>query len=120
MIRFSASNLKTELLEYNILIFCLSSKDHYLTIQRNVGEHNDFGDIHFECDAQGWGDYDVIKSVEINARLLRISLLPEQAGDFEGRLEYEIDLALDQTEFQKAVIFLQRLFEGTDLLMIEM
>jgi hypothetical protein len=119
MIQFTVSSLEAELTKHGVLDICLGSKQHYLRIQRNQKGHGTFGDIHFECDGQGWGGYDVIKSIKIAAGVVRISLIPEQAEDFQGRFEYEIALALDETQIQKAVAFLERLFKGTDLLSIE-
>lgn len=103
--------------KYDVLVFCLSAKGHYLTIQRSLAcDPGRFGDIHFECDGQGWGGYDVIESIELHDAQLRISLSPERSEDFDGRFEYEVDLALSASDIGAASAFLQRIFSGTSLL----
>lgn len=117
MIRFSVSTLLAEISEYDLLVFHLSSDDHYLTIQRRANfQPSRFGDIRFECDGQTWSGYDVIRYIEFSPQRLRISLDPARATKFEGRYEYEVDLVIDPTDRPGALRFLRRLFTGTELL----
>lgn len=117
MIRFPVTTLLAEISEYDLLVFHLSSDDHYLTIQRRADfRPSRFGDIRFECDGQTWSGYDVIRQLEFSPQRLRISLDPQRATKFEGRCEYEIELAIDPTDRPASLRFLRRLFTGTDLL----
>ena len=120
MIRFSATTLMTELSEYDLLVFHLSSDDHYLTIQRRADfKSGRFGDIRFECDGQRWSGYDVIQRLEFSSARLRLSLDPTKATKFEGRCDYEVGLQIDPADKPAALRFLQRLFTGTELLRVE-
>jgi hypothetical protein len=120
MIQFSTSKFETGISQYGVLTVQFSAPGHYLRFQRDAHfKPSTFGDIHFECDGQGWGGYDVIQDVELVSRHLRISLVPERAEDFDGRLEYDVTLNLCDAEEKEAAKSLQRLFTGTDLLRVK-
>lgn len=115
MIRIVASNTRMETTPGGVLVFRVCSEQHYLEVQRNADKSAGmFGNIHFECDGQGWGAYDVIQSIILRGDRLLISLTPERAEDFDGRLEYEV--TLPATEREAATRFLQRFFAGTNIL----
>jgi len=112
MIRFAVTTLLAETSEYDLLVFHLSSDDHYLTIQRRADlKPGRFGDIRFECDGQMWSGYDVIRQLHYSPALLRIALDPAKATKFEGRHDYEIEFGI---EFSQAEI---RGFENVGALM---
>lgn len=114
MIRFAVTTLLAETSEYDLLVFHLSSDDHYLTIQRRADlKPSRFGDIRFECDGQSWSGYDVIRHLHYNPTLLRIVLDPTRATKFEGRHEYEIEFGIDPADKPAALRFLRKLFAGT-------
>jgi hypothetical protein len=117
MIRFSASTLLAETSQYGLLVFHLSSDDHYLTIQRRADlKPSRFGNIRFECDGQTWSGYDVIQRLDASPERLLVSLDPKRASKFEGRCEYHIDLKIDPADKPAALRFLLRIFTGTELL----
>ncbi len=117
MIHFAASTLMTEHTEDNLLVFHLSSDDHYLTLQRRADlKPGRFGDIRFECDGQLWSGYDVIRRLTCSPAQLRISLDPAKAMKFEGRHEYAIELGIDPADKPAALRFLRNFFAGTTLL----
>ncbi|MFT3830001.1 MAG: hypothetical protein QM691_09890 [Opitutaceae bacterium] len=117
MIHFAATTLMTEHTEENLLVFHLSSDDHYLTIQRRADlRPGRFGDIRFECDGQLWSGYDVIRELRWSAVELRVSLEPGKATRFEGRHEYAIELGIDPADKPAALRFLRKLLAGTGLL----
>ncbi len=119
MLRFSVSTLLAETSEYDLLVFHLSCDDHYLTIQRRADlKPGRFGDIRFECDGQTWSGYDVIRHLAASPERLRIALDPERATKFEGRLQYDIALAIDPADKPAALRFLKKLFAGTELLTV--
>ena len=117
MIRFAVTTLLAETSEYDLLVFHLSSDDHYLTIQRRADlKPGRFGDIRFECDGQMWSGYDVIRSLHYSPTLLRIALVPARATKFDGRHDYEIEFGIDAADKPAALRFLKKLFAGTALL----
>lgn len=117
MIRFAVTTLLAETSEYDLLVFHISSDDHYCTIQRRADlKPGRFGDIRFECDGQLWSGYDVIRELRWSAARLRVSLDPTKATRFEGRCEYDIELAIDPADKPAALRFLKRLFAETTLL----
>ena len=117
MIRFAVTTLLAETSEYDLLVFHLSSDDHYLTIQRRADlKPSRFGDIRFECDGQTWSGYDVIRSLHYSPSRLRISLEPDKATKFEGRHDYEIEFAIAPDDKPAALRFLRKLFAGTTVL----
>ena len=120
MLRFSVSTLLAETSEYDLLVFHLSSDDHYLTIQRRADlKPGRFGDIRFECDGQTSSGYDVIRRFTYSPTLLRISLDPAKATKFEGCHDYEIEFAIAPDDKPAALRFLKKLFAGTELLLVE-
>ncbi len=117
MIRFAVTTLLAETSEYDLLVFHLSSDDHYLTIQRRADlKPGRFGDIRFECDGQMWSGYDVIRRLYYSPALLRIALDPARATKFDGRYDYEIEFGIDADDKPAAQRFLKKLFAGTALL----
>ncbi len=117
MIRFAVTTLLAETSEYDLLVFHLSSEEHYLSIQRRADlKPGRFGDIRFECDGQLWSGYDVIRELRYSPEQLRISLDPAKAKKFEGRHEYEIEFGIDPEDKAAALRFLRKLFAGTELL----
>ena len=117
MIRFPVTTLLAETSEYDLLVFHLSSDDHYLTIQRRADlKPSRFGDIRFECDGQMWSGYDVIRHIDASPDRLRIALDPEKATKFEGRCQYDVALDIAAEDKPAALRFLRRLFTGTELL----
>ncbi len=117
MIRFAVTTLLAETSEYDLLVFHLSSEEHYLSIQRRADlKPGRFGAIRFECDGQLWSGYDVIRELRYSPERLQISLDPAKAGKFEGRHEYEIDFGIDPADKPAALRFLRKLFAGTSLL----
>jgi hypothetical protein len=120
MLRFAVTTLLAETSEYDLLVFHVSSDDHYLTIQRRADlKPSRFGDIRIECDGQLWSGYDLIRRFTYNPERLRISLDPAKATKFEGRLEYEIEFGIAEEDKPAALRFLRRLFAGTAVLQEE-
>ena len=117
MIRFAVTTLLAETSEYDLLVFHLSSDDHYLAIQRRADlKPGRFGDIRFECDGQLWSGYDVIRRLSYTPDLLRIALDPAKATTFAGRHDYEIEFGIDPADKPAAMRFLRKLFAGTEVL----
>ena len=120
MIRFSVTTLLAETSAYDLLVFHVSSDDHYLTIQRRADlKPSRFGDIRFECDGQRWSGYDVIRHIGASLERLRIALDPEKAERFEGRCQYTVALDIAAEDKSAALRFLKKLFAGTELLTVE-
>jgi hypothetical protein len=114
---FEACRATSETSKYGVDIFCLfDDLHHYLMIQRSrLKKAGSFGDIHFECDGQGWGGYDVIKSLQVAEGRLQIRLDPaaRDAENFDNRLEYDIGLAMPPTSWATHEAFLRNMFAGT-------
>ncbi len=119
MISFAVTTLLAETSEYDLLVFQVSCDDHYLAIQRRADlKPSRFGNIRFECDGQMWSGYDVIRHIDASPDRLRIALDPAKATKFEGRCQYDIDLAIDPADKPAALRFLKKLFAGTELLTV--
>jgi len=72
------------------------------------------GDIHFECDGQGWGAYDVVQSVTCHRNLLSVDLIESAREEFDDRLNYEIELDLPDEDFQRCKMFLVEIFKPAE------
>jgi hypothetical protein len=120
MLRFSVTTLLAETSPYDLLVFHVSSDDHYLTIQRRADlKPSRFGDIRFECDGQTCSGYDVIRRIEASPAQLRLWLDPARAVKFDGHHEYEIEFAIAEEDKPAALRFLRKLFGGTELLQVK-
>ena len=120
MIRFSVSTLLAETSQYDLLVFHISSDEHYLSIQRRADlKPGRFGDIRFECDGQTCCGYDVIRRLEFSPARLRITLDPLRATKFDCHHEYEIGFDIDPADKPAALRFLRRLFAGTEQLKVK-
>jgi len=116
-VTFSANKIETEKTEYGVLILRVRSDNHYLTIQRKEDRNpGAFGDIHFECDGQGYGAYDVMKSIRLEENQLRVELFDSAQDDFDGRLIYEVNLCVEEIECSRIAEFLNRMIEPTETL----
>lgn len=117
MIRFAVTTLMTEHSEDDLLIFHLSSDDHYLTIERRADfKPGRLGDIRFECDGQTRKGYDVIRAFRFHRERITISLDPARAEKFDGEHEFEIGFDIAEDDKTPALRFLKKLFAGTELL----
>jgi hypothetical protein len=114
IVEFTASTVQAE---NGIIVVQFSDDDHYLTFQRDAEfKPNDWGDIHFECDGQGWGDYDVVKCVRLSRDRLHVLLVSDAEEQFAGRTEYSVALEIGEADIRSATEYLRRLFTGTALL----
>ena len=118
---FEACRATSEISEYGVDIFCLfDDLHHYLMIQRSRRkEPGVFGDIHFECDGQGWGGYDVIETLQVTDGRLQVRLNPaaQDAVDFDNRLEYDIGLAMPPASWASHEAFLRQMLGGIPFFM---
>jgi hypothetical protein len=116
-VTFSASVVHAEVSDYGIIVVQFSGGEHYVTFQRNADlQPNDWGNIHFECDGQGWGAYDVVERVRLGPRRLRVSLMPDAEEQFDGRLEYDVTLSIEEADLRAATAHMRQLFAKTELL----
>jgi hypothetical protein len=93
-------------------IFNLRGQGHYLWIERGW-EYNKLGKIHFECDGQGYGGYDVIRSISLEGNFLVVELIPEAAEDFDDRLRYVVTVNFPEKLMARARKCLKRMVRGT-------
>jgi hypothetical protein len=117
-VSFFASDVAAGLFESGVIVVQLTGDQHYMTFQR-VAEEPRFSGIHFECDGQGWGAYDVVQEVVIGAASLRVQLIPCADREFDGRTQYEIALQIADSQWAELSRWLERVFLGTGLLRFE-
>lgn len=118
-ITFLANECVTESNQYGVLVLELSGAAHYLRLQKSTRADAPFGGIHFECDGQGWGAYDVVQSATFRRECLSIGLVESVREEFAGRLKYEVELQLSDEALKECRQFLMKIFSGTTILKLE-